>query len=44
MEKKIRFDTLAELQETYPVGSVIHKKIIEYYTIKYFYNKRDFDF
>lgn len=44
MEKKVRFETLAELQETYPVGSVIHKKTIEYYTINYFYNKKDFDF
>lgn len=44
MEKKVRFETLAELQETYPVGSVIHKKVIEYYTINYFYNRKDFDF
>lgn len=44
MEKKVRFETLAELQETYPVGSVIHEEIEEITATRYFYNKKDFDY
>lgn len=44
MEKKVRFETLAELQETYPVGSVIHEEIEIYTTTEYYYNKKDFNY
>ena len=41
MEKKIYFDTIMELQETYPVGSSIisFKRKIE--ENRYFYNEKD---
>ena len=41
MEKKIYFDTIMELQETYPVGSSIisFKRQIE--ENRYFYNEKD---
>jgi hypothetical protein len=41
MEKKIRFETIAELQETYPIGSslVSFKKKIE--ENRYFYDEKD---
>lgn len=41
MEKKFYFDTIMELQETYPVGSslVSFKRKIE--EIRYFYTKKD---
>ena len=43
MKKKVCFETLAELQETYPVGSVIHEETKEITVTRYFYNKKDFD-
>lgn len=43
MEKKFRFETLAELQETYPVGSVFHREEKEITETRYFYNKNDFN-
>ena len=44
MENKVRFETLAELQETYPVGSVIHEEKVEVTATRYFYNKKDFNY
>lgn len=41
MEKKVRFETLAELQETYPVGSVFHREEREITETRYFYNQKD---
>ena len=43
MEKKVCFETLAELQETYPVGSVIMENTEEWTSTNYFYSQRDLD-
>lgn len=41
MEKKIRFETLAELQETYPVGSALITYYYKDYALRFFYNEKD---
>ena len=43
MEKKVCFETLAELQETYPVGSVIMENTEEWTSTNCFYSQRDLD-
>ena len=42
--ERIKFETLAELQETYPVGSVIHEEKVERTVTRYFYNEKDFNY
>lgn len=44
MKKKLYFNSIAELQEIYPVGSVIHEETEETTVTRYFYNKKDFDY
>ena len=44
MSERIRFNSLTELQEKYPVGSVLATKVREWTTTKYFYNKQDVEF
>ena len=41
MGKKVRFETLAELQETYPVGSAFMTYSYKDYALKFFYNEKD---
>lgn len=41
MENKVRFKTLAELQETYPVGSALITYYYKDYALRFFYNEKD---
>lgn len=41
MENKVRFETLTELQETYPVGSVINEVGNIWINDEYYYNDAD---
>ena len=41
MENKVRFKTLAELQETYPVGSALITYHYKDYALRFFYNEKD---
>lgn len=41
MGNKVRFKTLAELQETYPVGSALITYYYKDYALRFFYNEKD---
>ena len=41
MEKKVRFEILAELQETYPVGSIFSEVGNTWIKDEYYYNDTD---
>ena len=43
MKKKVRFETLAELQETYPVGSAFITYFRKEYALRFFYNEKDLE-
>lgn len=44
MFDQIKFETLAELQEKYPVGSVLYEERHVVTRTHYFYNEKDFNY
>ena len=44
MKRKVEFDSITELQETYPIGFLVKRKYDITCHERYFYNSRDYNF